>query len=197
MFLNLYTSLLPRLHAPPSKKQSGEQSQVSWAYYPNIVMTNEIVRSVIITYTFLITVKFVHLHSSICTFFERVCCKMLLLLGYIVAKACTSPRNSTWFTRPFLLVRGWGLGTRLPLHSQQDTHWGILLLIWSAKQLASFPGPAQLSVASSTKKRGEPGIFLTWADVIRNRKMAKKHFACSSTDYTLNARYIWQSPSAS
>ena len=28
-------------------------------------------------------------------------------------KVCTSPRNSTWFTRPFLLVRGWGLGTRL------------------------------------------------------------------------------------
>ena len=26
---------------------------------------------------------------------------------------CTSPRNLTWFTRPFLLVRGWDLGTRL------------------------------------------------------------------------------------
>ena len=25
--------------------------------------------------------------------------------------------------------------------------------------LASFPGPAQLSVACSTEKRGEPGIF--------------------------------------
>ena len=37
----------------------------------------------------------------------------LLFLGYIVAKACASPRNSTWFTRPFLLVRGWGLRTRL------------------------------------------------------------------------------------
>ena len=36
-----------------------------------------------------------------------------MLLGYNVAKAPTSPRNSTWFTRPFLLVRGWGLGTRL------------------------------------------------------------------------------------
>ena len=34
----------------------------------------------------------------------------LTLLGYTVAKAC--PRNSTWFTRSFLLVRGWGLGTR-------------------------------------------------------------------------------------
>ena len=36
------------------------------------------------------------------------------LLDYIVTKACASPRNSTWLTRLFLLVRGWGLGTRLP-----------------------------------------------------------------------------------
>ena len=36
-----------------------------------------------------------------------------MLLGYNVAKVSASPRNSTWFTRPFLLVRGWGLGTRL------------------------------------------------------------------------------------
>ena len=35
-----------------------------------------------------------------------------MLLGYTVAKAPTSPINSTWFPRPFLLVRGWGLGTR-------------------------------------------------------------------------------------
>ena len=34
-------------------------------------------------------------------------------LGYIVTKACTSQRNSTWFTRLFLLERGWGLRTRL------------------------------------------------------------------------------------
>ena len=27
----------------------GERSQISWAYYPNGVMTNEIARSVIIT----------------------------------------------------------------------------------------------------------------------------------------------------
>ena len=38
-----------------------------------------------------------------------------MLLGYTVAKAPASPRNSTWFTRPFLLVRGWGLGTRLAI----------------------------------------------------------------------------------
>ena len=32
---------------------------------------------------------------------------------------CASPRNSTWFTRPFLLMRGWGLGTRLILNFQE------------------------------------------------------------------------------
>ena len=36
-----------------------------------------------------------------------------MLLGYTVAKAPTNPRNSIWFTKLFLLVRGWGLGTRL------------------------------------------------------------------------------------
>ena len=34
--------------------------------------------------------------------------------SYSIYKACTSPRNLTWFTRPFLL-RGWGLGIRLGL----------------------------------------------------------------------------------
>ena len=38
-------SLVPRPHAPPGEKQCGEQS---WAYYPKVVMTNEIVRLVII-----------------------------------------------------------------------------------------------------------------------------------------------------
>ena len=36
-----------------------------------------------------------------------------MLLGYTVAEAPASPRNSTWFTRLFLLMRGWGLGMRL------------------------------------------------------------------------------------
>jgi len=31
-----------------------------------------------------------------------------------------------------------------------------LMFMW---MVASFPGPAQLSVACSTEKRGEPGIF--------------------------------------
>ena len=55
---------------PPSEKRSGEQSLVSWAYYPNVLMTNKAARSVISTS--LTTVKFVHLHSSIGTFIEQV-----------------------------------------------------------------------------------------------------------------------------
>ena len=52
-----------------------------------------------------------------------------MLLGYNVAKASTSPRNSTWFTRPFLLVRGWGLGTKLHTHTpviQAGNHIQVL-----------------------------------------------------------------------
>ena len=44
-----FYSLVPYPHAPPGEKRSSEQSQISWAYYPNMVMTNEIARSVIIT----------------------------------------------------------------------------------------------------------------------------------------------------
>ena len=36
--------------------------------------------------------------------------------------------------------------------------------------LASFPGPTQLSVACSTEKRGEPGIFSHVSDVTTNEK---------------------------
>ena len=37
--------------------------------------------------------------------------------------------------------------------------------------LASFPGSAQLSVACSTEKRGEPGIFSHVSDVTTNEKL--------------------------
>ena len=51
--------------APPGEKPSGEQSRISWAYYPKAVRTNEIARSVIIRSTALTTVKICHLHSSV------------------------------------------------------------------------------------------------------------------------------------
>ena len=43
------TSLVPTLHAPPSEKQSGEQSQISLAYFSKLLKTNETSRSVNIT----------------------------------------------------------------------------------------------------------------------------------------------------
>ena len=53
-------SLMSSQHAPPDEKWSDER-QYSWVYYPKLVRTNEIARSVIM----LTTVRFVHLHSSI------------------------------------------------------------------------------------------------------------------------------------
>ena len=47
------SSLVPRPHMPSGEKRSGERSQIPWAYYPKRVMTNEIVKSVILHGTFL------------------------------------------------------------------------------------------------------------------------------------------------
>ena len=47
-FLLPHLSLMSTMFAPPNKKWSGEQSQISWAYYRKVVRTNEIVRSLII-----------------------------------------------------------------------------------------------------------------------------------------------------
>ena len=57
------------------------------------------------------------------TFLERVWRKMFwMLLGDTVAKVCASPRNLTRFTRSFLLMRRWGLETRL---IQRAGGWSI------------------------------------------------------------------------
>ena len=48
-----------------------------------------------------------------------------MMLGYTVAKGPARPRNSTWFTRPFLLVRGCGLGSRLA----QNLHFSKIYLL--------------------------------------------------------------------
>ena len=107
-------SLVPNPCAAPAERQSGEQRQISWAYSPKVVRTNEIARLAIITKHFPYNSKTFCLYSSIRTFFEQVWYKMFwTLLGDTVAKVCASPRNSTWSTRPFLLRRGWGLWTRL------------------------------------------------------------------------------------
>ena len=88
-------SLVPTLLGPPSKQQSGEQSWISWDYYPKVVKTNENARS---SSTSLTTVKFVNLHSSIHTFLSGF---SATVLGYTVEKTFASPRNLTWFATPF------------------------------------------------------------------------------------------------
>ena len=111
-------SLMPSLRAPPGEKGSGERSRISWAYSQKVVMTNEIKRSVFITLHFPYNGKVFKIYLSIRTLFEQVWRKTLL--GNTVAKVCASPRNSTWFTRLFLLVRGWDLGTRLVKYLHKD-----------------------------------------------------------------------------
>ena len=84
---------------------------------------------------FLTMVKFVHLHSSIRTFFERAGRKMFWsLLGYIVAKACASPRIWTSFTRPFLAGRRARAGheTRNILATSKVSYISVMHLLGEA-----------------------------------------------------------------
>ena len=108
-------SLVPSPHVPPGEKQFWWTKSNFVGLLPKSVKlrTNEMARLVIITkhfpYNFLSLLKYIS-H----TFFEQVWRKMFwTLLGDTIAKVCASHRNLTWFTRPFLLIRGWGLGTRL------------------------------------------------------------------------------------
>ena len=93
-------SLVPTPRAPPGEKRSGEQSRISWAYSPKRWKTNEIARSLIITRTSLTTL--ISIRVSI-LFLSGFSAKMLL--GYTVPKVPASPRNSTWFSRPFIAGR--------------------------------------------------------------------------------------------
>ena len=47
----------------------------------------------------------------------------------------------------------------------------MTLILCKYTVLASFPGPTQLSVACSTDKRGEPGIFSHVSDITTNEKL--------------------------
>ena len=66
------SSLMTSPRAPPGEKWFGEQSRISWAYYSKAVRTNENARSLS---TSLTAAKFIHHHSNIRTFFERVVCE--------------------------------------------------------------------------------------------------------------------------
>ena len=75
-------------------------------YSQKVVRTNETVRLETITKHFPYSrEKFI---NPICTFFDQLWHKFFgKLLGDTVSKVCTSPRNSTWFTRLLFLMRGW------------------------------------------------------------------------------------------
>ena len=61
------------------------------------------------------------------------------LLGYMVARACASPRNLIWFTGLFFL--GWGLGTTLHEVWAQDNKMQALVQsnieAWMVKPLSA------------------------------------------------------------
>ena len=89
-------SHMPSLCVPPAEKWSGWQSWISWAYYPKLVKD-----------------------QWDCKISEKNCLSPFKYLyffwagfpqnAFIVAKlhCCKCPRNLTWFTGPFLLMRGW------------------------------------------------------------------------------------------
>ena len=84
-------------------------------------------------------------------FFEQVFHEMFwTLLGYTAAKAHAIPRNLTWFTRQFLLVRVWGLGTRLIADFCVNSHF------WFRSCSHPFPVPCfsscPLKMAAHTQK---------------------------------------------
>ena len=54
-----------------------------------------------------------YFYLSIHTFFEQVLCKMFgTLLGDTFTEVCASPRNSTWFARPFFPCERVGSGDK-------------------------------------------------------------------------------------
>ena len=62
------------------------------------------------------------------------------LLHYTVAKAYDSPRNLTCFTRSVLLVRGWGLWTRLSVLSLPPPFFFSLLFTTSSPPIFLLTG---------------------------------------------------------
>ena len=96
----------------PSEKWSGEQTRISWAYSKKWEGSMRLRDRYLLRSTSLTTVK-CSKHLAANPFNKGMNTRMELNKNFTVAKVCTSPRNLTWLTRPFLLMRGWGLGMRL------------------------------------------------------------------------------------
>ena len=65
MHMTAVYSLVLRLHVPPGEKWSSEQSRISWAYSPKVVVTNEIARSIICSTSFTTVKIFISTQVSV------------------------------------------------------------------------------------------------------------------------------------
>jgi len=94
-------------------------------------------------------------------------------------------------------------GPREAMDTSDLNHWWVSCQIYINPQVkvASFPGPAQLSIACSMVKWEEPGIFsrVSMTQSVKGKNLPNEQaaFRIFSTDYTLNTRCVRQSPPAS
>ena len=88
-----------QLHPSPSEKWSGEQS---WIFFQIVLQANEIVRLSISRSS---SPKAVNFCFATWVSNEQVMCKLFTKDARICysQKACASPKNLTWLTRPFIL----------------------------------------------------------------------------------------------
>ena len=84
---------------------SGERSGISWAHYPEVVKTNEIVRLLLICST---SLQQENLFTSIVYLYSYFFWSGFSVLNVGRLHCC----NSNWFTRPFLLVWEGGVWRR-------------------------------------------------------------------------------------
>ena len=83
------------------------------------------------------------------------------MLGDTVTKVCASLRNLTWFTRLFLLARGWGLGTRLVLPNQDNVS-----PVGAVPGAAAVPGDVAGAVAGAVAGGVAVAVAPFWVVVV-------------------------------
>ena len=106
--------------------------------------------------------KFIHLPSSICTFFERIFHKIFwTLLGYTVAKAPTSKKFDL-VHQTFSPCERVGSGDKSSLSSSHKT---MLLL---GLEGGAFPGSSQLFLHLISHLRSWWEVHLTWRRTFRS-----------------------------
>ena len=107
------SNLVPSPSMHPSEKWSGDWSQISCTYLLPRSCKDQWDCEINNFGTSHTTAK-IYLHLA---YFERVWCKMFQALLGDTRKSVRQCKKFIWFTRPFLLVRGWGLGMSLYMKS--------------------------------------------------------------------------------